>query len=234
MQKNKPQQGVINVAKAVLKLAALGAKPSKRKIIAITGGSFSSKWFIEAFDVVKEVSDDFTDINNIKKTYKLTQPKNEASKNIGRIAQQASQIESLEKYIFELEQKKDLVTEKCAKLEHNNSHLSILLKKIEHEREKILNDIRQEKDEQIRSLIEELAKTHKEHGEKFRSHSFTTDERLIQKEVENINLKEKLAARNKTIEDLQAKLMPWQKNIKKLKEENKRLTRELYVKDKVE
>jgi hypothetical protein len=78
------------------------------------------------------------------------------------------------------------------------------------------------------------AKTHKEHGEKFRSYSFTTDGRLIQKEVENINLKEKLAARDKTIDDLQAKLIPWQKNIKKLKEENKRLARELNAKDKVE
>jgi hypothetical protein len=71
----------IELAQAVLDIIASGEKPSKRKVIKLTGGSFSSKWFIEAFDTVKEVSDDFTNINNIKKTYKLTQPKNEASKN---------------------------------------------------------------------------------------------------------------------------------------------------------
>ena len=69
-------------------------------------------------------------------------------------------------------------------------------------------------------LLEELSATHKENSKQFSDFSFSYEDKLVQKEVEVINLKSKLENLNKKLQKYQDDSMPQNNIIQNLKKEN--------------
>ena len=204
------------VAAAILELIDNGLKPSQEKVIKLVGGSYSTIGPI--FNEIKIKFDNFAKIDELCKQFKLK--RHNANKLFNENSELKAQLNLLQQHNEALEKEMHNLKEKVTKIEIEKNFTEKLYQELKQEREIILSDIKEGKDQQIAMLLEELSATHKENSKQFSDFSFSYEDKLVKKEVELINLKSKLEDVNRKLQKYQDDAMPQNNIIQNLKKEN--------------
>lgn len=173
---------------AILDMMALGVKPTKRKVIQRIGGGINSNWFNTGFEELKLLSDNFTNAKPIERKFGVKQTRSRGFELMAENQQLKNHIDHLEEQLIKVEPLNADLCFKVQVLETQLKEKDIGAKAIQAELEKTIDN----KQAQIDSLYQELAETHKENMSQAREFGFAVDDRIVQKQVEIVNLQDKL------------------------------------------
>ena len=213
MYTKKGMERRLRLASAILDVISLGVKPTKRKIIARVGGGINSAWFNNGFEELQELSTNFTKPQVIAATFGLKQ-----IKTLGLSL--SAENQKLKSYIEKLELE-------LGRLEPEIASLSFANKVLENkmaEKANSLNTIKQElqttitnMQRQIDSLYTELSATHKKYAEQAGALNFAVDDKILHKQIEIINLQDKLKSAVLKTSEQDRKISDQQLELVKLK-----------------
>jgi DNA repair exonuclease SbcCD ATPase subunit len=212
------------VAEAVVKLVGSGAKPTNRKILALTNGSLSSIQPI--LKKLKEHSKDFTNLESIYKIYGLK--KFNAELLLAENKELQKKLEYLEASNLQLEQQLVNLQADLNSHAQEGSLFKKLYTELKEEREATIDQLKIGQGGQVDLLVAELAAVHKEHSKNYREFSYSKEEQLLQKEIQIIQLKDKLAELQAKLTSYQQTSLPQEKRLQDLKKANLELTTKVF------